>query len=118
MNREQRRAMLKNVNKKFTGFDLTDGTLKIPCKENSGKYLFIPCAYIVGGNCTFSVLLDGGYLNKRLRCLQFGKNTKPYCNVAYVGELQKCIHISASFKISGKYFVVYRCDNWPRRWMW
>ena len=30
---------------------------------------------------------------------------------AYVGELQKCIHISASFKISGKYFVVYRCDN-------
>lgn len=32
MNREQRRAMLKNVNKKFTGFDLTDGTLKIPVK--------------------------------------------------------------------------------------
>lgn len=27
----------------------------------------------MGGNCTFSVLLDGGYLNKRLRCLQFGK---------------------------------------------
>lgn len=24
---------------------------------------------------------------------------------------KKCIHISASFKISGKYFVVYRCDN-------
>ena len=37
--------------------------------------------------------------------------TKSYCSVAYVGELQKCIHISASFKISGKYFVVYRCDN-------
>lgn len=34
MNREQRRAMLKNVNKKFTGFDLTDGTLKIPVKVN------------------------------------------------------------------------------------
>ena len=34
MNREQRRAMLKNVNKKFTGFDLTDGTLKIPIKVN------------------------------------------------------------------------------------
>lgn len=27
----------------------------------------------MGGNCAFSVLLDGGYLNKRLRCLQFGK---------------------------------------------
>lgn len=34
MNREQRRALLKNVNKKFTGFDLTDGTLKIPVKVN------------------------------------------------------------------------------------
>ena len=34
MNREQRRAMLKNVNTKFTGFDLTDGTLKIPVKVN------------------------------------------------------------------------------------
>ena len=34
MNREQRRAMLKNVNKKFTGFDLTDGTLRIPVKVN------------------------------------------------------------------------------------
>ena len=34
MNREQRRAMLKNVNKKFTGFDLTAGTLKIPVKVN------------------------------------------------------------------------------------
>ena len=34
MNREQRRAMLKNVNKKFTGFDLIDGTLKIPVKVN------------------------------------------------------------------------------------
>lgn len=37
MNREQRRAMLKNVNKKFTGFDLTDGTLKIPVKVDGEK---------------------------------------------------------------------------------
>ena len=37
MNREQRRAMLKNVNKKFTGFDLTDGTLKIPVKVNGAQ---------------------------------------------------------------------------------
>ena len=37
MNREQRRTMLKNVNKKFTGFDLTDGTLKIPVMVDGEK---------------------------------------------------------------------------------
>lgn len=83
---------------------------KNPMQRKQWEISFIPCAYIVGGNCTFpfywmvvtSIKGYGAYNSEKYQV---------YCNVAYVGELQKCIHISASFKISGKYFVVYRCDN-------
>lgn len=37
LNREQRRAQLKQLGKKFSGIDVTKGTLDIPIKDSDEK---------------------------------------------------------------------------------